>query len=151
METMNNRAKCGSQRHPWLFVSLATVALVVAGAGEAAGQTAACTEWTVPERRVRAANPLSLEQTDLRRAREIFLRECSSCHGETGQNDGPDTSKTDMTCAPPLSDPALLARSDGELFWKIREGRESMPNTRDVLRDQDRWVLVNYLRTLMQP
>jgi mono/diheme cytochrome c family protein len=128
---------------------LAGLAVLMAGPTPATAQSATCDAWTVPDRRARAANPISADEADLERGREIFRRECASCHGETGRNDGPDAETTDMSCARPLTDPALLERTDGELFWMIREGRDSMPNTLDVLRDQDRWLLVRYVRTLV--
>jgi mono/diheme cytochrome c family protein len=136
----------------WLCAtSLAALVLILAVPLPAAAQVAAsdCERWTVPERRARAANPIPADRADLTRAREIYVRECASCHGETGKNDGTETQNTDMSCARLLTDPELLTLTDGELFWKVREGRESMPNTLDVLRDQDRWLLVHYLRSLV--
>jgi mono/diheme cytochrome c family protein len=129
---------------------LAVLVLALAAPLPAAAQAAAaCEAWTVPERRARATNPIPADRADLARAREIYRRECASCHGDTGQNDGSESATTDMSCARRLTDPALSSLSEGELFWKIREGRESMPNTVDVLRDQDRWLLVHYIRSLM--
>ncbi len=134
----------------WLIVPLA--GLVVLGAepmSATAQEEADCEDWAVPARRARAENPIEEADADLEEARDLFLEECSDCHGETGQNDGRGAEEADMTCAPLLTDSELLERTDGELFWKIREGRESMPNTLDTLRDQDRWLLVHYLRSLV--
>jgi Cytochrome C oxidase, cbb3-type, subunit III len=42
---------------------------------------------------------------------------------------------------------AVQKQSDGELFWKISNGRGAMPPWKH-LPDKDRWEIVNYIRTL---
>ena len=37
--------------------------------------------------------------------------------------------------------------SDGELFYKMTEGREPMPSFRRQLTEEQRWQLVHYIRT----
>ena len=43
----------------------------------------------------------------------------------------------------------LAKETDGELFWKISNGRGPMPPWKH-LPDQERWELVNYIRTLQK-
>ena len=38
---------------------------------------------------------------------------------------------------------------DGEIYWKITEGRKPMPSFKNQLSDEQRWQLVNFLRTLV--
>jgi mono/diheme cytochrome c family protein len=38
--------------------------------------------------------------------------------------------------------------TDGEIFWKITEGRRPMPSFKKELTDEQRWQLVNFLRRL---
>jgi len=148
-QSMNTSRPCLNGTR-WMIVPLAALVVFLAEPMPASAQDVAdCEEWTVPARRARAENPIDAGDADLEEAMDLFLDECSECHGETGQNDGPGAADADMTCAPLLTDPVLLERTDGELFWKIREGLESMPNTLDTLRDQDRWLLVHYLRSLL--
>jgi mono/diheme cytochrome c family protein len=40
--------------------------------------------------------------------------------------------------------------TDGELFWKISHGRRPMPGFQNKLTEQERWELVDYIRTLSQ-
>jgi len=43
------------------------------------------------------------------------------------------------------------AQSDGELFFKTSFGRDDMPEfTKKLLDDEDRWLIVNYIRTLAE-
>jgi mono/diheme cytochrome c family protein len=37
--------------------------------------------------------------------------------------------------------------TDGEIFWKMTEGRKPMPSFKKQLTDEQRWQLVNFLRT----
>ncbi len=42
-------------------------------------------------------------------------------------------------------------QTDGEIFWKTTEGRDDMPTfKKKVPSDEDRWLMVNYIRTLAE-
>jgi mono/diheme cytochrome c family protein len=45
------------------------------------------------------------------------------------------------------SSPAVQRDTDGELFWKITNGRGAMPAWKQ-LPETERWQIVNYIRTL---
>lgn len=125
-----------------LTVVLAAVMSTAAPmAAQAAGQ------WVAPERRARRANPVPASAEGITRARTLYRQECAFCHGASGRGDGSkaadlDTRPGDLTSA------RVQAQSDGALFWKITEGRGDMPSNRTALSDEQRWMLVNYLRTL---
>lgn len=70
------------------------------------------------------------------------------CHGKTGAGDGPAGSA--LTPKPAnFTDTNLMSKAtDGELFWKMSNGRGPMPAWKDQLSETQRWQLVNYLRTL---
>ena len=70
---------------------------------------------------------------------------CVSCHG-SGKGDGPaaaalNPKPADWTSA------KVQSESDGELFWKISNGRGPMPPWKH-LSDKDRWDLVAHVRSL---
>ena len=41
----------------------------------------------------------------------------------------------------------MATMTDGELFWKMSNGRAPMPAWKELLPVKQRWELVNYLRT----
>ncbi|MFZ4986950.1 MAG: c-type cytochrome [Blastocatellia bacterium] len=41
----------------------------------------------------------------------------------------------------------VQANSDGELYWKITNGKSPMPASRIRFTDEQRWQIVNYIRT----
>jgi mono/diheme cytochrome c family protein len=124
------------------------IGALVVGAAEAAPLVAqAAGPWVAPARRAQRSNPVEATPQAVAQGREVYLRECASCHGATGDNDGSKAPKELAGTRKP-SDPSLHEETDGALFWKLGEGRGSMPSTWDVLTDRERWSVVIFLRTL---
>ena len=97
----------------------------------------AATELTNP-------HPFSPESiANGRRTYEIF---CRACHGENGAGDGPTGVKLEMRL--PLLPAAAARRSDGFLYATIRNGGVLMPALGHQTTSNERWDLVNYLRSL---
>jgi mono/diheme cytochrome c family protein len=104
-------------------------------------------EWKVPSRATKKKNPIAAEEKSIARGKAIYRKECRTCHGESGRGDGPKA--TDLQKRPSnLADPKIRDQTDGTLFYKITEGRTPMPAFDKTLKDDQRWDLVNYLRTL---
>jgi mono/diheme cytochrome c family protein len=127
-----------------LLVTAALASFGAAGVAPLEAQTGS--NWVAPERRAQRANPLDATAENITRGRDVYVRECASCHGAAGNNDG-DKAPKELADSRRLSDPSLLQESDGALFWKIGEGRRPMPATWDVLSDRERWQVVLYIRT----
>lgn len=103
--------------------------------------------WEAPARSAKKKNPVASSEASLIRGREVYIKECASCHGDQGRGDGPGVK--DLEVKPgDLKDPQVTGQSDGALFWKITEGRKPMPSFAENYSDDDRWNLVNYLRKL---
>ena len=80
--------------------------------------------------------------------KEIWAKECKSCHGAKGLGDGPKAA-TLKTSSGDFSSKDFQAFTDGELFYKTSFGRDEMPAYDKKLADEaDRWALVNFMRTL---
>jgi mono/diheme cytochrome c family protein len=105
------------------------------------------TQWTAPAAEARKKNPVSVTESSLAAGQKIYLKRCLACHGKTGNGDGPDAADLGIDPAK-LSDPAIRAETDGELFWKITVGKKPMPNYGTRLSPADRWNVINYLRSL---
>ena len=114
-----------------------------AGTSPSAGET----RWQAPASQAQKHNPVPATQSSLAAGRKIYLKRCASCHGKTGNGDGPDA--VDLGIHPAkFSDPSLSQESDGALFWKITVGKKPMPDYGDRLSPNDRWNVINFLRTL---
>lgn len=103
--------------------------------------------WEAPARAARKKNPIVADKRSVEAGRAVYVAECLECHGKSGAGDGPGVKDLPRT-PPDLSDESIRQQSDGAMFWKISEGRKVMPGYDDLLSDEERWHVVNYLREL---
>lgn len=102
--------------------------------------------WTAPQNEQRKRNPVKADKASLARGRALFQTHCVSCHGEHGEGDGP--AATGMTPAPANLKTMAAHHTDGDLAWKIAQGRGPMPGWKTRLTSRDIWSVVTYLRYL---
>ena len=91
-------------------------------------------------------NPIAPTPETLARARELFEINCAMCHGQTSAERGPVGKK--LTPPPPGLDQDMVnGLSDSTIFKAITFGFGRMPVFKDKLLPEERWSLVNFLRT----
>lgn len=95
-----------------------------------------------------ATNPIPLTEESIAAGHEVFLANCASCHGDTGEGDGP--AAADMNPAPAnLTEPHVGVHTDGDLHWWITNGiSPSMPPFGEDLTEEEIWNVINYVRSL---
>jgi mono/diheme cytochrome c family protein len=106
------------------------------------------THWKAPPEAKGLRNPVKPTVTSLQRGRELYRTHCAKCHGLGGLGDGPSVGS--LRTQGGLNLTILGSETDGEIFWKISVGRGDMPPWELVLPPEDRWHIVNYLRTLQK-
>ena len=86
-------------------------------------------------------------------ARVLYRNDCAKCHGVNGDGKKPADSMYSYSTKPTnFTDTKLVdAMSDGEIFWKITNGRKPMPSFKIRLTDEQRWELVNLIRVFAHP
>ncbi len=107
-------------------------------------------EWKVPAEYKAKKNPTSASKENLSIGKSLYSKHCQSCHGKEGYGDGPKAAdqKGDLG---DFSTDATQGQTDGALFYKITTGRDDMPEFKKKLADdEDRWLIVDYLRTLAE-
>ncbi len=104
--------------------------------------------WLVPDKYVKMSNPVKSDPKSISSGKKLYIMNCEECHGKKGIGDG--SKVPDLKTQPPdLTSPLSQKQSDGELFYKISEGKGEMPKAKKDLPDEeDRWNLVNYIRFL---
>jgi mono/diheme cytochrome c family protein len=103
-------------------------------------------QWDAPARAAKKQNPVAASAASLARGKTIYVKECAACHGTSGKGDGPQAAT--LTPKPrDVSVPEIQKQSDGSLFWKFTTGKAPMP-AYDKLAEEDRWSLINYMRSL---
>jgi len=85
-------------------------------------------------------NPVPANEESLNKGKNIFNRECLVCHtvnkgkGDRFEGEGFESSNS---------------KGDRELFTRIVEGLgDDMPSFKDSISEEERWHLINYIRTL---
>jgi mono/diheme cytochrome c family protein len=115
-------------------------------AGVAALAMAHGKPWPVPEEFKKMKNPVAKDAAGMKAAAAVYAEKCAQCHGETGKGDGPEA---EMYSTKPanFTDAAMMAEmTDGEIYYKMTEGRRPMPTFKKQLTDQQRWQLVHFIR-----
>ncbi len=81
-------------------------------------------------------------------AKALFKQHCASCHGVKGAGDGKKAAELESEIRD-FGTAAFQSQTDGEIYYKAIIGRDEMPNfEKKITSEGDRWLLVNYLRTL---
>ena len=121
-------------------VGAAVVTLV---AGAALTSAWAQGEWKAPADAKATKNPVK----GVGNAKKNIETNCVTCHGAGGKGDGAAAAALPPPKPADWTSSKVAAETDGELFWKISNGRGAMPPWKH-LPDKDRWEIVNYIRTL---
>lgn len=99
-------------------------------------------EWIVPDESKNAKNPVEYNLDNVKKGKDLFIANCKSCHGDPGKHNG-------LPLAPPPPDVTsdlMQNNTEGELYYKITNGRGPMPQFKTNISDDDRWRIVNYIR-----
>ena len=104
-------------------------------------------DWEAPDEAKKMKNPHAATDEAMTLARTQYDENCKFCHGETGGADGPVAGMLKEK-PPSFTEAEAMANvTDGELFWKITNGKDPMPGYQKKLSDEERWQLVNLIRT----
>jgi mono/diheme cytochrome c family protein len=118
----------------------AAVLVAIAGASTAWAQAQG--EWKAPPEAKATKNP----EKGTGDAKKVIEQNCVPCHGTSHKGDGPAAAALPTKPADWTSE-KVQKESDGEIFWKISNGRGPMPPWKH-LPDKQRWEIVNYIRSL---
>ena len=102
--------------------------------------------WKAPPEFSKRINPVKTDHLSIEKGKTLFIKYCSTCHGQEGLGDGPVA----LRLATETPDLTAIAgkRTDGELAWKIATGRNPMPRWQDKLSVEQIWFIVNFIQNL---
>ncbi len=104
-------------------------------------------DWVVPAEYAELENKYPGGDVD-DIGKDLYMKHCRSCHGKEGYGDGSkagelETEMRDLTWE------EVQEQSDGVMYYKSIIGRDEMPNyEKKIPNEEDRWLLINYMRTL---
>jgi glucose/arabinose dehydrogenase len=96
-----------------------------------------------PESAQKMKNPYGTQPAAIATGKQLFARNCASCHGASAQGAGN---------VPSLIDGTLETTTPGEVFWFITKGdkENGMPSWSQLPQKQ-RWQLVSFVKSLGLP
>jgi mono/diheme cytochrome c family protein len=100
--------------------------------------------WIVSAENAGIKNPVEINPGNISIGKSIYIRSCSACHGQKADGNGLITSAS-------LIADTVQNQADGIIFFKINTGRNKMPPFNGVLKDNEIWSVINYLRILVNP
>jgi mono/diheme cytochrome c family protein len=103
--------------------------------------------WRATAAAKRLKNPVPPTAEAIATGTRAYGEHCRNCHGEKGDGRGEKAAELSVAPGDFTDAPGRARRTDGELFWQITRGRLPMPSFEDKLSDQERWQLVDYIRT----
>jgi mono/diheme cytochrome c family protein len=125
------------------------IAVVLMFGNTVNAQQAKAKPWAVPDKAksVKAGANLK-DRTVISNGKDLWAKNCKSCHGAKGLGDGPKAASL-KTNPGDFSSAAFQGQTDGEIFFKTSTGRDEMPAyDKKIPEAGDRWALVAYMRTL---
>jgi mono/diheme cytochrome c family protein len=110
--------------------------------------------WELPADAEKTKNPVAATPESVEKGKALYLARdkgnCIFCHGETGAGNEANLPKLRRKPADLSNKERMTAMTDGEVFWKITKGINGiMPaGERKMPEAEERWHVVNYIRTL---
>ena len=123
------------------------------GIGGAAQQDFSKNTWELPQDADKTKNPIASNAESIETGKALFLERtkgnCIFCHGETGAGNEANLPRLRRKPADLSNKERMTAMTDGEVFWKISKGIQGiMPAGERRMTEEERWHVVNYVRTL---
>lgn len=104
-----------------------------------------------PEEALRAgaelANPLQTTVDNQAAGQDLFFTYCQLCHGPEGRGDG-TVAQRGFPAPPSFGSATSAALAEGQIFHIITFGQNNMPGHASQLDVEDRWQIVQHVRTL---
>lgn len=104
--------------------------------------------WVAPPQAAKRTNPVKNTPKSLHRGATLFKTYCATCHGVSAKGDG----LAAQGMKPKPADLTAMAgqHTDGDIAWKIANGKGPMPGWQKVLNENQIWNIVNFIQSLDQ-
>jgi mono/diheme cytochrome c family protein len=136
----------------WVLVSVFVLSALVLSACGGGGGGNETTRATPPPEYASMTNPVAGDQAAIDAGRELYTINCASCHGDTGQGDGPAGGSLDPA---PANLVTTAAETDAPyIHWVIAEGgaaaglSPSMVAYKGILTEEEIWQVTTYVESL---
>jgi len=96
-------------------------------------------------------NPIKSSDESRARGKKLYETNCAVCHGLNGGGQGPSAHGITTFPRQLYNWSGTDSSTDGYLYWFITNGRNEMPPWGLVLSENQRWDVINYIKSLKRP
>jgi len=100
--------------------------------------------WQAPVSSKKKQNPYEASARNISSGKKIYNINCKSCHGDAAMG---NMLPLQPVAPSDLGSQAFLMQTDGEIYYKVNKGKGAMPTFEKTLNDEDKWMVVTYLRS----
>lgn len=111
--------------------------------------------WELPDDADKTKNPMPATAESIAKGKELYMERtkgnCVFCHGDTGAGNEANIAAGKLRRKPAdlTNKERQAAMTDGEVYWKVTKGIMGiMPAGEKRMTEEERWHVVNYVRTL---
>ena len=133
-----------------VFASI-TLFLLAAHAAQQPATVKPPTYSAIPGEAAKQANPVKSTPESIARAKKWWTIDCAMCHGARGDGRGDLAKDMKLQIVDFTNPDTLKDRTDGEIFYIIKNGHNDMPAEGPRIKTEENWDLVNYVRSLANP
>ena len=132
-----------------VLCGLSTLLLaVVSVSAQESKPAAVAAEYKIPADAAKMVNPVKPSAASIGQGKKMYEIDCEVCHGKDGDGKGDLAADMKVKLADYHDPAALKDRTDGELFYIIKNGKGETPSEGDRAKPDAIWNLVNYIRSL---
>lgn len=102
----------------------------------------------IPVEATKVGNPVKPSPESIARAQKWWKLDCAMCHGKDGNGKGETAVDMKLQIVDFTNPDTLKDRTDGEIFYIIKNGHQDMPPEGPRIKTEENWDLVNYVRSL---
>jgi len=129
-------------------VSILAIFCFSVSAQQEAKPAAPAPEFKMPPDAAKVANPVKPTAASVAAGKKMYGYDCAMCHGKDGDGKGDLAADMKLKMLDYTDPAALKDKTDGELFYIIKNGKGDMPSEGDRAKPDEVWNLVNYIRSL---
>ena len=104
-------------------------------------------EFKIPPEESKRENPMKGSAASVAVGKKIFASQCAMCHGDAGDGKGELADSLKLKLKDWHDPAALKDMTDGDLFYIVTEGKGHMPDQKGRMKDDQKWSLINFIRT----
>ena len=102
----------------------------------------------IPLEEANRVNPVKPTEASIADGKKLFGYQCAMCHGDKGDGKTELAESMKLTMKDYTDPAALKDFTDGALGYILEKGKGKMPGQEGRMRAEQKWNLVNYIRSL---